>query len=171
MQKISVHDDYLSPEAFQEIKKIMSGPDFPWYFNKEIIGYEDGKDTLDNYQFTHLFYSKGIVMSGFYNAIVPLMEKINPFAMVRIKANLMTRTEKNIISGFHTDFNHNFCTTAIYYINNNDGYTIFDNGKKIESVENRLVSFNSTVPHSGTTCTNKKSRILININYIENKNL
>ena len=34
-----------------------------------------------------------------------------------------------------------YWTTSILYMNTNNGYTIFENGDKVESVENRLVTF------------------------------
>ena len=47
----------------------------------------------------------------------------------------------------------------------NDGYTYFEDGKKIKSVENRLTKFDNITYHSGTTCTDNNKRVVININY------
>jgi hypothetical protein len=58
------------------------------------------------------------------------------------------------------------CTTAIYYANTCDGYTEFEDGTIVESVQNRFVAFPSRMKHTGTTCTNAKSRVVINFNYI-----
>ena len=49
-------------------------------------------------------------------------------------------------------------------MNTNNGYTLFKN-KKINSVENRIVLFNSDESHSSTNTTDCKSRIVINFNY------
>ena len=38
-------------------------------------------------------------------------------------------------------------------------------GEKIESIENRLVIFDSKKLHASTYCTNKKVRVNINFNY------
>ena len=57
------------------------------------------------------------------------------------------------------------CTTAIYYVNTNNGYTEFEDGSRVESIENRLVTFPSYMKHTGTTCTDQKRRIVINFNY------
>ena len=54
---------------------------------------------------------------------------------------------------------------SIFYVNSNDGYTEFEDGTRIESVENRLVTFPANMLHTGTTCTNKPFRIVINFNY------
>ena len=52
-------------------------------------------------------------------------------------------------------------------MNTNDGYTFFKNGKKIESVANRLIVFNNDMWHGGTSCTDAHERIVINLNFTE----
>ena len=56
---------------------------------------------------------------------------------------------------------------AILYLNTNDGYTCFEDGNKIKSIENRFVAFDSSLKHSGTTCTDEPRRIVLNINYFQ----
>jgi hypothetical protein len=57
--------------------------------------------------------------------------------------------------------------TAIFYLNTNDGYTIFEkDGEKIDSLENRMLIFDSSERHSGTNCTDQKYRAVINFNFI-----
>ena len=56
-------------------------------------------------------------------------------------------------------------TTSIFYINTNNGHTRFENGKRVESVANRMVTFPSHLQHTGTSCTNARTRVLINFNY------
>ena len=50
-------------------------------------------------------------------------------------------------------------------MNTCDGYTSFENGGIVESVENRIVIFDSNKRHTGTSLTNDSRRIVININY------
>ena len=73
--------------------------------------------------------------------------------------------EKEKTDCFHIDNNYRDSITSIYYINTNDGYTEFEDGTKVESIENRLITFPTTTYHCGTTCTNQSLRILINFNY------
>ena len=56
-------------------------------------------------------------------------------------------------------------TTSILYVNTNNGYTKFEDGTIVESVANRLVSFPSNMKHTGTSCTDEKTRVVINFNY------
>ena len=54
---------------------------------------------------------------------------------------------------------------AIIYLNSNDGYTFFEDGAKIESVENRCIIFPGNLKHAGTSCTDSNLRVVLNINY------
>ena len=86
----------------------------------------------------------------------------------------MTRTENHVESQLHSDLDKNApCknrisewTTAIFYINDCNGYTKLEDGSVIESRANRLLTFPSDVRHLGATCTDEKRRVLINFNYI-----
>ena len=61
--------------------------------------------------------------------------------------------------------------TAIFYINSNNGYTIFkDTKEKVKSVPNRLLKFDTRMKHSGVSSTDEKRRVVINFNYIEKEN-
>jgi len=51
------------------------------------------------------------------------------------------------------------------YVNTNNGYTKFEDGTKVESVANRLVTFPANMKHKGTSCTDEKIRVVINFNY------
>ena len=51
-------------------------------------------------------------------------------------------------------------------VNHNNGKTIFKKSKKnVVSKENRLVLFDGRLEHCGTTSTNSKKRIVINLNF------
>ena len=54
----------------------------------------------------------------------------------------------------------------IFHINNNNGYTILEDGTKIESIANRAVFLDTSKPHQSTTCTDQDIRLNININYV-----
>jgi len=41
-----------------------------------------------------------------------------------------------------------------------------ENGKKVESVENRLVVFPTELEHCGVSCTDNKQRVVINFNFL-----
>ena len=71
-------------------------------------------------------------------------------------------------SNWHIDFDKLKLTpkskTAIYYVNTNNGYTIFKN-KKIRSEANKMIVFNGDTMHKVKYQTEKDARIVINFRY------
>jgi hypothetical protein len=158
-------DNFLPEEDYIFIKNLLiKDSSFPWYLNKKIISSDD--PDKGNIQFTHTFYDTWGFKSSFGDSLAPIIDKINPKAWLRIKANLGLVSSEIKEQGWHVDYEFN-CTTAIFYVNSNNGYTIFEDGTKIESVGNRFVSFNSELKHSGTTHTDSTVRSVINFNYFE----
>jgi hypothetical protein len=159
-------DNFLDKSSFNNLKEAMLSNDFPWYYNDGVVNLGDTR--LNQYQFTHTFYKDHFPFSQFFEAINPIIKKINPVALIRVKANLNTRTEEIFEHGYHADYINppSNQRTAVFYLNTNNGFTIFEDGTKIESVENRLVSFKTPLLHTGTTCTDVNRRVLINFNYI-----
>ena len=161
MSELKIINNCLSKEDFTNIKNTLYSDYFPWYLNKGV------NTSDDNYtQFTHAFYNDYIQNSNLLDNLKPIINVLNPLALIRVKANLLTKTESIIKHGFHVD-QYFKCTTAIFYVNTNNGYTEFENGKKVYSEENKLVVFNTSLKHTGTSCTDTNERIVINFNYIE----
>lgn len=162
--KYKIIDNFLSKDEFSKLENVLLGNNFPWYLN-------DGINFIGDkfFQFVHNFYQNHSIHSDFYPVVEPLVKKINPLSLLRIKANLITRTEKIIEHGMHIDQlvkKNNMIKTAIFYCNTNDGYSLFKDGTKIKSIKNRIVIFNNDIYHTGTTCTDKKIRSVINFNFI-----
>ena len=63
------------------------------------------------------------------------------------------------------DMPTNNMMTAIYYVNSNNGYTEFEDGTKVDSVRNRLVTFPSSMKHRGVSQTDTRTRMVINFNW------
>ena len=168
---IQVIDNCLSNDNFATIYNTLTSQEFPWFFLNNKVGEEYRQDHIHNSQFTHMFYSEYKQKSNYASIIEPILEVLNPKAIVKIKSNMtMPTSHGHVVFPMHVDV-ENFVggTTAIYYVNTNDGYTEFENGEKIESVENRLVIFDSTIKHTGTTSTDTKFRSVINFNYYAEK--
>lgn len=162
-----IFDNFLDPQCFKELQSVLCGSNFPWYYSSVVV---NGRDGIDHFMFTHSFYREWeyCPSSDHYFLLDPFLRKINPYGIIRIKANLLSRTEKHVEHGFHTDVcksRQKSIKTAIFYVNTNNGYTKFEDGDIIESIENRLVVFDSGINHTGSTCTDKKTRIVINFNY------
>ena len=160
-----VVDNFLDKKVFKEIQKgILENTYFPWYFSN----YTDylGEKGLDKGKYIHTFYENNNSNSKYYNLLLPIIEKLKCVSLIKIKINSTNYSNKIIEGTYHVDNKHKGTTTAVYYINTNDGYTKFKkNKKKISSVENRMVIFNSNTEHLGTTTTNTKRRVVLNFNY------
>lgn len=158
-------DDFLKKSDFLKIKESLLSNEFPWYYTKVLDRTPVSMEAKEyNFQFTHTFYKDSKPISNAVFLLDPIINRISPDNILRIKANLNIKTEKIVEHGHHVDFNE--CTTAIFYVNSNNGKTIFQNGSVVESLENRLLVFNSNLMHSGTTCTDENVRCVINFNYI-----
>jgi hypothetical protein len=164
---VNIIDNFLPTEIFYPLSEVFLGPDIPWYFLKT-VDYDDEDDCdNDKYQFSHSIWEPSVgVSTPFYDVVAPCIEKLNCYSVIRIKSNLNPQTNINKkIGDFHTDTLIPNATTAILYLNTNNGYTLFESGDKIESIENRVVVFNSQIKHTGVSCTDEKCRVLINFNY------
>ena len=158
-EKLNIIDDFLPEDYFLELQNLMMNNTFPWFRHNGVNDENDG-----DRQFTHLFYSKFQVQSSAFEKIAPIINFINPISIIRIKANLLPFTKEIHEFDYHVDV-HQPCITAILYINTNNGYTKFESGEKIESIENRFVFFPSYIRHGGTTCSDQQDRVVINFNY------
>ena len=158
-------DNFLSKEEHKKIHDCMISNEFPWFYQSGIV--YPGKQSEDNtFLFTHVFYNDGSANSEFFKLMEPILKILNVLKLHRIKANLYTRTDKIIQHGFHIDIPNIKHKTALYYVNSNNGKTVFENGLVVDSVANRFVEFDTDMPHTSTTCTDERLRCNINFNYM-----
>lgn len=163
--QIEIIDDFLPHKEFCQLFDVIMNQ-FEW-------GWCDGISTIGDghFQFTQIMYINNVPASNMFHILAPIYEREEIASTFRIKANLVTRTEKLKVftNAFHEDMGDHAskCTTGIYYINTNNGYTLFEKcGTKVESVANRFVKFPGNLRHTGTTCTDENRRVVLNFNYI-----
>ena len=162
MSYVDVIDNFLSDYEFKSFQSLMMANDFPWFYTDGI--YADNEPR--RFQFIHMFYERfGENQSPKYMWLEPILKKLNMKELVRVKANLTTRTLFPRGGGYHTDFTD--MKTSIFYINTCNGGTKFKGNAKVKSVANRLVTFDSNIEHQGVTTTDQKRRVVVNINYRE----
>jgi hypothetical protein len=161
---VKIFDNYLDKFDFDGLYNTIANKpnnNFSWYLMNGVVDdYEK-----DKFQFNHIFHNGISVNSPHFNLLIPILVKIKPKKILRIKINLQTRTVKRIVHSWHTDLQEE-SKTGIFYLNTCDGYTEFKKPKKkVNSIANRFVEFNSYLEHRGTTCTDKKYRLVLNFNY------
>ena len=160
---ISIQDNYLDEKEYQTLYDSITGDRFPWYFNSYKVYQHEIENELEAFQFVHTFYILDNITSPAFNLLAPLLHKLNHKSL--IKLNLNPYSQKLIVSAFHRDQSFK-CKVAIYYLNTNNGYTLFKEGKeKINSVKNRMIFFDSDAHHLGTNSTDCKNRLVLNFNY------
>ena len=160
---IDIYDNFLDTEEFLLFKKnIFDNKFFPWFYFDSKVMPGDGI-----VQFTHTFYDNYRINSDYYKFLKPIIEKLKPSAIIRIKSNMTFK--HNYIHNFifHKDIDNNLENqkTGIFYINTNNGKTIFESGEQVDSVENRMIIFPGSLMHTGTTHTDTNIRCLINFNW------
>ena len=158
---MKIHRNFIDKEYLKKLQDGKNTP-FPWYYLDYLVS--NPKDSISN--FYHLLYQFYKPTSDYFNLFETLINKINPTALIRIRLNLYPKTGKSFETVFHTDVDDikNY-RTAIFYLNTNNGYTVFEN-KKIKSEENTLVDFDGSTLHKAVSSTDDK-KVLININYIK----
>ena len=181
---MKIEDNFLEQKDFDELQTLIMGVIFDWHYgesNVYPVGEldSDGKiiypEEVDKnkFQFIHMFYHAHTPHSQFLENLSPIVKIIQPISLIRIKANLLTRTPNIVENGFHVDMTNvpeekqKQLTTSIFYVNTDNGYTVFEDGTKVESVANRMITFPANMKHTGTSCTDQQTRIVINFNYFE----
>ena len=167
---IIIKDNFMPKDIFENFTSNFTK--IPWYTSGIVSG-DSVVDKSNNFQFVHPFYKhRENYSSDFFDEFIkPILSNLGVEYLIRVKANLIPRSDKIIKQGFHIDQEHNDykgltdCFTSILYFNTNNGYTEFKDGTRIGSVENRLVTFPLSYYHRGVSCTDQPYRIVINFNY------
>ena len=159
---MKIVDNYLPQDYFEHLKTTILGHNFPWLYEAEVANVGENQD--EHFYFTHRIYEEYAPKSSFYQECIPFFEQLEMNALVRARALLYVNQGKQIVHEKHIDYNFEH-KTAVFYFNTNNGYTEFEDGTKVESVENRVVLFDGSKPHNSSTCTDQKVRVVLSINY------
>ena len=157
-----IKDDFLTMEEFDQLDSIINNPFFPWF-------YQTVQTWDDDPFFCHTLYHADEPQSEFYRPVQTIFKKYMKWtSMYRLNVNFCT---KGSTSNFHTDTNgkdnEEVMTTSIFYLNTNNGYTEFEDGSTVDSVQNRLVTFPTNTSHKVVGQTDTDKRIVLNFNYIK----
>jgi len=156
-----VVDNFIDKGDLAVLKSVLESNSFPWYFEKKSV--KDSNNKLD-YHFGHNFYLNDNVSSDSLKLLNPIIDKLKVNSLIRVKANLTMRSDKNLHTTPHIDQTFD-CKVALYYLNTTNGPTTI-NDKKVDSIENRIVLFDSNIKHFFSTCTDQLTRTTINFNYV-----
>ena len=170
-KKVQIFNNFLDKEVFLEIKKFIMSPRCQWrYVN--YIAHKDGRDNDNDGYFVHSFkdchpqtFEDRYPESPHFPLIAKILDKIKYQNILRIRSSLYPRRDVQKPDPFHIDYDfpHKVC---IFYVNTNNGYTMFENGEKIPSVENQLATFDGNEKHCSVVQTDTSARYIVNINIL-----
>ena len=170
---IEIIDNFLPEEEFNNIYNLLMGTGMLWNYS-DAVDYEG--DDEDRFKFAHTFFhSPQGFISPLSDVVKPFVKELKSEILIGIRANLTFKAKNNNENRFHYDHSYAGASlsdgtlisyTAIYYVNTNNGYTLFEDGNfKVDSVANRMVIFDSSKLHKVVGCTDEKRRVIINFNY------
>ena len=189
---MQIYDNFLNENDWKTIQYTLHTNDFPWTFSTKTTPTEKGyhrnrRDFIDNNggqsdpyntQLNHFFVDSRSQKNSVHSKILqPILNKYRCISIARIKANLQLASKEPVVSDYHHDYFYTnkdgeeipeqAITTLIYYVNTNNGYTEFEDGAKVASLENRLIEFPNINPkgrHRGVSQTDSYYRAVINFN-------
>ena len=179
---MKIVDNFLSEKDFKKLEETITSGKFEWTKSTILSSSRFEPNKIYNIQFVHRFASvhteseNGILKkhrlekSKYFDIIEPILDKIDYSKIIRIKANLNTGMLKPEASGYHIDIgdgkNVRPGYTGIFYVNTCNGYTLFQDGTEVKSVENRMLIFDNQLRHTGVPCSDNRYRIVINLNWL-----
>jgi hypothetical protein len=178
---VKIIDNFLPDMLFEELNlfvRQIKWTNSPQYLSELCdnidVGIPKVPEIYNNQFVYYILNDKGFsnISNDFILHFVEYLEdKLNSIKLLRMKFNLSVPLESQYTFGWHKDmeqFSHlPGYKTAVLYLNDNDGYTVLEDGTKIESVSNRLAVFNGNIYHAPVNATNVRNRLVLNINYIE----
>jgi len=184
---ITVLDNVLSKNDYNNLFNVVNDrTSFSWYFVNhyhDLRLLDDNNDIL-THGFVHNFFHDNTVYSNNIKIIDPILDRLAehfdcPVIPVRIKINMTLNVGRQVEHYPHIDVgeaigNKNF-KTAIFYINDSDGDTLFfDDDKKTivhrqTPQKNSLVVFDADTYHAPQLPLVSARRLVININIMLDK--
>tara|TARA_R100000458_G_C8245539_1_gene223561 strand:- start:58 stop:546 length:489 start_codon:yes stop_codon:yes gene_type:complete len=155
-------DDFLDKDTFKNLQTKMFNNTFPWFMEQ---GISDGRGIeKKEYFFTHIIFKDWRINSETFKDVLIILNKLKVKSLLRIKGNLYIKTPTIVKHDLHTDYEFSH-KAGLLCMNTNNGYTYFKDGTKIESVENRMITFDAGEEHAGTSCSDENYRCNIIFNY------
>ena len=146
-------------EVFKDIQNTLLGINFPYYYHDSTARLADKSD----YFFSHTLYQDNKQISSYFNRIlIPIIGHLEYTYLLRAKINCYTKKATHIKTSMHVDLPRKH-TVALFSVNTNNGYTLFENGEKALSVENQLITFDGSLKHCSVAQTDENLRVNINI--------
>lgn len=175
--------NFLDATEFQNSFGFLNGDmAFPWFYSKNTAyGMAEDNHQLWDSSFSHVVAVDGQGDSPLTEKSLLLAKNIcrsfdlGSLEVKRIRIGMMTKTPTNFTHNPHVDFPFPHFT-ALFYLTTCNGPTVLYDQKfpndtflktqqLVHSEENKVVIFDGLQYHASTTQTDKKQRIVMNINF------
>lgn len=162
---LEINDNFLTSEEYSQLNDFIKSGSFPWFYRPCKV---EDNDNIP--QLTHTFYDN-CEPRMYYKHLYPLLLKMNIRSIIRIKANTTFAYENNLKTKAHVDLGSLSMIgrkTSIFYMDTTNGSTFFPElNEKVECLENRLITFDSSCFHGAILHTGEflSRRVVINLNY------
>jgi hypothetical protein len=161
-----VIDNFLDKEHFDTIKNTLTSFDMHWFYRDNMTS----DDENGMCYFTHNFFLKNTIYSSFFNLLAPLLDKLEIASLIEVRANMTISKPDQYESSWHVDNPYENSKTVILYLTTCNAKTMINVEKEIieiDSIENRILIFNTNISHKMRSATDTKRRIIINLNYVQ----
>jgi len=170
MTKYKIIDNFLPNDFYEKLSFDLKSDRIPWYYKKVDV---DKKKSNNNGFFCFCYYNDFKPDHHLFNVhIEPILKNLNAETVIIVKANLVLRDKDMIDCAFHTDTECLYSTTGILFLTDCNSKTILKVDNKevcVNSIENRMLLFNSQIEHKVIYQTDVYKRYVINFNFIERK--
>jgi len=163
---MKIIDNFINQSLFDQLKDTMYSDSVAWFCKSGTVD----KSKKDVIWFSHCLYNDFKPDSNIFNFMPEFIEKLNISSFIQVRANLSLKTEKDVKTTWHTDYDYKNSKTAIFYFNTDSTGTCFkikNKEKIIKSKENRIVIFDGSIKHCAYLNNKSEKRVVINFNYYE----
>ena len=163
MSKYKVIDNFLDKEDLKQLQNVYDHMLFPWFFCDTITN--SGEKQNELFYLIHVLYAEDKPNSSYFDMIIkPFLKNKFWNSLIRVKLNNYPNQNRFVENTPHIDYGYKH-KGALFCLNTCNGYTKMYDGKKINSVENRMIFFDPTKSHASTNTTDQNKRVNINFNY------
>jgi len=149
---INLTNNFIDNHELFEINNLINLIDFPWFIIKQ-------NPCLELHHEVHKSLIGPTILKSFIEKLE--INKVNKAVLKRIcQTNKLQNCDNTIIYNYNKPSKN-----AVFFLNTNDGLTKYGLNNSVESVENCLLLFDANEPFYQTSCTNKTSRLILEINY------
>lgn len=165
-KNFKIIDNFLEKKQLKYLQNNIFSKDIAWYYNNSLNLPDNNKQ---HGFYNHSIYNNNKLNSPLFDKMDFFIKKLNIVALIEIRINSMYFQKDQYESYWHTDRPYK-CKTGIFYLNTCNGKTLLktDPITEINSIENRMLVFDSQIEHKAVSQTDAKRRMVINFNYFDN---